>query len=92
MQLVGATDWFIQKPFLGRGFLQGLLAGFIASALLLGIQQIAIREIEDLGVLQDFQKLALLCGFVIFLGILIGIVSTYQSMFRYLRTDLEDLY
>ena len=92
MQLVGATDWFIQKPFLGRGFLQGLLAGFIASALLLGIQQIAIREIEDLGVLQDFQKLALLCGFVIFLGVLIGIVSTYQSMFRYLRTDLEDLY
>ena len=92
MQLVGATDWFIQKPFLGRGFLQGLLSGFIASALLLGIQQIAIREIEDLGALQDFQKLVLLCGFVIFLGILIGIVSTYQSMFRYLRTDLEDLF
>ena len=92
MQLVGATDWFIQKPFLGRGVLQGLLAGVIASILLLGIQQIAIREIEDLAVLQDFQKLAFLCIFVIFLGILIGIISTYQSMYRYLRTDLEELY
>ncbi|WP_394996080.1 cell division protein FtsX [Emticicia sp.] len=92
MQLVGATDWFIQKPFLGRGVLQGLLAGVIASILLLGIQQIAIREIEDLAVLQDFQKLAFLCIFVIFLGILIGILSTYQSMYRYLRTDLEELY
>ena len=92
MQLVGATDWFIQKPFLGRGILQGLLSGVIASGLLVGIQQIAIREIEDLGVLQDFQKLGFLCGFVIILGILIGILSTFQSMYRYLRTDLEELY
>ncbi len=92
MQLVGATDWFIQKPFLGRGILQGLLAGIIATILLLGIQQIAMREIEDLVVLQDFQKLAILSGFVIFLGILIGILSTYQSIYRYLRTDLEELY
>lgn len=92
MQLVGATDWFIQKPFIIRGVLQGLLAGVIAISLLFIIQQVAIREIEDLVVLQDFQKLAFLCGFVIFLGVLIGILSTYQSMFRYLRTDLEELY
>ncbi len=92
MQLVGATDWFIQKPFLVRGIVQGLFAGIIASTLLVGIQQIAIREIEDLGVLQDFQKLAILCGFVILLGILIGTLSTFQSMYRYLRTDLEELY
>jgi cell division transport system permease protein len=92
MQLVGATDWFIQKPFIVRGFLQGLLAGVIAIVLLFIIQQVAMQEIEDLGVLQDLQKLEFLCGLVIFLGILIGILSTYQSMYRYLRTDLEDLY
>jgi cell division transport system permease protein len=92
MQLVGATDWFIQKPFLGRGVIQGFLAGLIASILLIGLEQIAIREIEDLGILQNFQKLSILCGFVILLGILIGALSTFQSMYRYLRTDLEDLY
>jgi cell division transport system permease protein len=92
MQLVGATDWFIQKPFLGRGVFQGFLSGLIASILLVVLEQIAIREIEDLDILQDFQKLSVLCGFVIILGILIGVLSTYQSMYRYLRTDLEDLY
>ncbi len=92
MQLVGATDWFIQKPFLRRGIVQGILAGFLACCLLLGIQQIAIREIEDLVVVQDFQKMAFLFGFVILLGMLIGILSTFQSMYRYLRTDLEELY
>lgn len=92
MQLVGATDWFIQKPFLGRGILQGFLSGIIASCLLILVEQIAIREIENLGILQNFTKLSILCGFVILLGVLIGILSTFQSMYRYLRTDLEDLY
>lgn len=92
MQLVGATDWFIQKPFLARGIIQGFFSGIIASILLILLEHIAIREIEDLGVLRDFQKLAILCGFVVILGILIGILSTFQSMYRYLRTDLEDLY
>lgn len=92
MQLVGATDWFIQKPFIGRGVLQGFISGVMASGLLVIVEQIAIREIENLGVLQDFTKLSILCGFVILLGILIGVLSTFQSMYRYLRTDLEDLY
>ncbi|AFK05091.1 protein of unknown function DUF214 [Emticicia oligotrophica DSM 17448] len=92
MQLVGATDWFIQKPFLGRGLIQGLISGILACGLLILVEQIAIREIENLVVLQSFYKLAILCGFVILLGILIGLLSTFQSMYRYLRTDLEDLY
>ncbi len=92
MQLVGATDWFIQKPFIGRGVLQGFISGVMASGLLVIVEQIAIREIENLGILQDFTKLSILCGFVILLGILIGVLSTFQSMYRYLRTDLEDLY
>jgi cell division transport system permease protein len=92
MKLVGATDWFIQKPFIIRGFLQGFFSGLTASSLLVIIQQIAIREIENLDILQDFTKLLILCGLVILIGVLIGVMSTFQSMYRYLRTDLEDLY
>ena len=92
MQLVGATDWFIQKPFLIRGILQGFFSGLIASSLLIIVEQIAIREIENLDILQDFTKLSSLCGLVILIGVLIGVMSTFQSMYRYLRTDLEDLY
>jgi cell division transport system permease protein len=92
MQLVGATDWFIQKPFLIRGILQGFFSGLIASSLLIIVEQIAIREIENLDILQDFTKLSILCGLVILIGVLIGVMSTFQSMYRYLRTDLEDLY
>ena len=92
MQLVGATDWFIQKPFIIRGILQGFSSGLTASCLLLIVEQIAIREIENLDILQDLTKLSILCGLVILIGVLIGVLSTFQSIYRYLRTDLEDLY
>jgi cell division transport system permease protein len=92
MQLVGATDWFIQKPFIGRGIWQGLLSGVVAIGLFFGVQQIAVNKIEDLVVLQDYIKIAFLCGGVILLGILISVLSTFQSMHRYLRTPLEELY
>lgn len=92
MQLVGATDWFIQKPFIGRGIWQGLLAGVLAIALFFGVQQIAVHKIEDLIILQDYLKIAVLCSGVVILGILISVLSTFQSMHRYLRTQLEDLY
>ncbi|MFD2521273.1 cell division protein FtsX [Emticicia soli] len=92
MQLVGATDWFIQKPFVGRGIWQGLLSGMLATALFFGVQQIAVNKIEDLVVLQDYVKIGILCAGVIALGVLISVLSTFQSMHRYLRTDLGDLY
>jgi len=92
MQLVGATDWFIQKPFVGRGIWQGLLSGVLATALFFGVQQIAVNKIEDLVVLQDYVKIGILCAGVIALGVLISVLSTFQSMHRYLRTNLGDLY
>lgn len=92
MQLVGATDWFIQKPFISRGIWQGLLSGVLATGIFFAVQQISVHKIEDLVILQDYIKIAILCGGVIILGILISVLSTFQSMHRYLRTPLENLY
>ena len=92
MQLVGATDWFIQKPFISRGIWQGFLSGVVATGLFFAVQQIAVHKIEDLMILQDYIKIGFLCGGVVVLGILIIVLSTFQSMHRYLRTSLENLY
>ncbi|AEI51128.1 cell division protein FtsX [Runella slithyformis] len=92
MQLVGATDNFIQMPFLKNGAVQGLISGFIAAALIVGLQQIALRQIEGLLILQEYQKLGILLIGVIILGALIGILSTFQALARYLRMTLDDLY
>ncbi|SKB85529.1 cell division protein FtsX [Dyadobacter psychrophilus] len=92
MQLVGATNGFIQRPYVMRGAIQGLIGGVLAGALLIGLQQLAVRNVEGLGMLQEYDKIIILIGSVLALGILIGISSTYQSLARYLRMALDDLY
>lgn len=92
MQLVGATNNFIQMPFLKNGAVQGLISGFIAAGLIVGLQQIALRQIEGLHILQEYEKLGILLLGVIVLGALIGILSTFQALARYLRMTLDDLY
>jgi cell division transport system permease protein len=92
MQLVGATNGFIQRPYILRGAIQGTIGGVLAGALLIGLQQIAVRNVEGLAVLQEYDKIVILVAVVLGLGIMIGIASTYQSLARYLRMALDDLY
>ncbi|PWJ56718.1 cell division transport system permease protein [Dyadobacter jejuensis] len=92
MQLVGATDGFIQKPYLFRGAMQGLVGGILAAGLLLVLQQLAVNNIEGLAGLQEYDKLIILVGVVMVLGLLVGLASTYQSLTRYLKMSLDQLY
>jgi cell division transport system permease protein len=92
MQLVGATNGFIQRPYVVRGAVQGLVGGILAGLLLIGLQQLAIRNVEGLAMLQEYDKIVILIGSVLLLGILVGVSSTYQSLAKYLRMALDDLY
>ena len=92
MQLVGATNGFIQKPFILRGAMQGLIGSILACGLLVLLQQVAVRNVEGLYMLQEYDKLIILMVCVLALGIMIGVTSTYQSLARYLRMSLDDLY
>ena len=92
MQLVGATNGFITRPFLGRGMWQGFLAGVIAVLLLLGGLQLAIHNLPELAMFQDPQKVAILMAGIVGLGVLIGFLSTFQAVNRYLGLTLDELY
>lgn len=92
MQLVGATNGFIQRPFLLRGATQGIVSAVIAAFFLVLLQQAAVRNVEGLALLQEYDKMAFVIGLMVVLGIMIGIVSTTQSLHRYLKMSLDDLY
>jgi cell division transport system permease protein len=92
MQLVGATNGFIQMPFLKKGAVQGLISGVVAAGLIFGLLQLGLYLIEGLHILQENTKLVILLVGVVILGVLIGVASTYQSLYRYLRMALDDLY
>lgn len=92
MQLVGAKRWFIQRPFLFRASLHGLLAGLIASGLLISLISFANKRIEDLSLIQNSNRIAFLLGCLLLLGIFVATTSTYRAVRKYLKLSLDELY
>jgi cell division transport system permease protein len=92
MQLVGAKKWFIQRPFLFRASLHGLLAGIIASGLLVGLIYYATKKIEELKLLQNNDLLIKLIGSLLLLGIIVAVASSYRAVNKYLKLSLDELY
>jgi len=92
MQLVGATHWFIQKPFLYRALLHGVLSGIIASGLLFGLISFGNQRIEDLQVIQNNQRILTLFFTLLVLGMIVAFLSTYRAVNKYLKLSLDELY
>jgi cell division transport system permease protein len=89
MKLVGATDDFIQRPFLYAGIWYGLLGGFVASicvAILASYISGALRQLTDLYQSQfvlsglSFNELAILQLTAIGLGLLGSFISVRQHI------------
>ncbi|HLW49667.1 MAG TPA: permease-like cell division protein FtsX [Sphingobacteriaceae bacterium] len=92
MQLVGATQGFIRKPFLNYGMLHGLVGAIIAIGLLVATLYLAQREIPELVYLKDWSEFSLVFLGVIVLGVLISLLSTYFAVSKYLKLRSNELY
>ncbi|MBX2978383.1 MAG: permease-like cell division protein FtsX [Flavobacteriales bacterium] len=92
MHLVGATQWFIKRPFLGQSFWHGLFGGLLALGLLAALLQLARHYMPDMLAATDLTLLAILFGAVVLLGLLIALLSTWFAVGRYLRMNSEDLH
>jgi len=92
MQMVGATRWFIAKPFDLRSIANGAIAAVIAIAGLIGIMSVSDKLLPELAGLRDNLMIAFLFIGMILIGISISLVSTHRSVMKYLRLKLDDLY
>jgi cell division transport system permease protein len=93
MQLVGATQGFIRKPFLLTGIIQGIYGALIALVMLLGIFYLLEKQYpEEVGSLLDINLLGIMSSALVFLGILIGLICTWFAVRKYLRIRTNELY
>lgn len=93
MQLVGATRWFIIKPFLMRGVFNGLVSGLVAVIALVGLMYYAQIKLPALQVVSDnLIGFSIIFAGVIVTGILISWLSTWRAVAKYLNMKLDDLY
>ncbi len=92
MQLVGATQSFIRRPFVVKGVYQGILSGLIALALLSAILAAARENIPELSLLLSPEMMLLLYAFVLLLGMIVSGISTIFAVGRYLNMKQDKLY
>jgi len=92
MQLVGATKSFIQKPFLLRAVIQGIISGTLASATLFLVLQYLYNNVEELSLLADYEATLLIFLCLIALGAIIALFGSFRAVNKYLRLSLDELY
>jgi len=93
MQLVGATHWFIQKPFLRRGLWFGFLASLLALATIFMLLFAFRSDLQDMiNILQEKQRLLALIGGVLLIGLFLSGIATAYAVNRFVRTDSDKLY
>jgi cell division transport system permease protein len=92
MQLIGATNGFIRKPYLLRALLNGLISGFIAVFFIALIYASIEYYYPTLNLLKDIIQLSIIAVTIILIGILFTFISTFFSLRKYLRMKLDDLY
>lgn len=92
MQLVGAKNWFIQRPYIFRSFTLGIIGGAVSSIVILVLLEYSkgyLPEMENLAFIEhEFLFLSILT----LSGGLICLISSFFAVSRYLGRSLEYLY
>lgn len=98
MQLVGATNSFIVRPFIIKTLYQALLAIPIAGILLFGLLYGLHFVWKEFATINEFAKFinwqhaGIVFGGIIIFGILLAAVCAWFSTRKYLRSKIENLY
>lgn len=98
MQLLGASNGFIRRPFLWMGIWQGLLGAVIACGMLIGILfLISTFELGDFAKPEAIKELmyriefVILLGGIVIFGAVLGWFSSIWAVNRFLNKNLDQL-
>lgn len=93
MQLVGATNGFIRRPFVNNNMLSGFIAGLIATSLM----AVALAAAPNAGFnyISDYiswDAFAIVGASLIVAGVLLCGLAAWVATTRYLRQDYDELF
>jgi cell division transport system permease protein len=92
MQLVGATEGFIRRPFVMRSMLHGFIAAVLSIGLLAGTLWFASQRIPELKGLQDIKAFMILYALLIVTGVVLSGFSTFLAVRKFLRMKSDSLH
>ena len=92
MRLVGATNFFIQKPYLISSVYQGFFSSILAIFMLIATLETLRKQIPDFIQTNDFIDIGAIFGLLLIFGIIISWISTFFAVRRYLNLNENELY
>lgn len=92
MKLVGATKWFIMKPFLASSIGQGIVAGIIASLLFLGAVYGLNEAVPELMTLTAATRVAFIVGGMVLGGVIISLCFTWFAVNKFVNMKSNKIY
>lgn len=85
LKAVGATRWFIVKPFLAKSLVQGLVAGCVAT-LLFALSLYGVDStLPDLGIASQLELIALIAGAMVVSGVVVAMVATLSVVNKFVN-------
>jgi cell division transport system permease protein len=92
MKLVGATDIFIQKPFLIKGLYQGLYSSIFAIFLLIGAIQLLQGDAVKMLNINDLKIIGVVFIIIFLAGLILSLFSTFFAVRKYIQLNENELY
>ena len=92
MKLVGATRWFIMKPFIGSALLHGLAAGATASLLFCGAIYGLNEAVPEMTSLAELTKIGIIVGSMLAGGILLSLLFTWSALNKFIKMKSNRIY
>jgi cell division transport system permease protein len=92
MRLVGATNIFIQKPFLSKGIYQGIYSSLFAIFMLIGAIQLVQGDTANMLNIDDLKIIGIVFLLILASGLFISIFSTFFSVRKFIKLNENELY
>lgn len=85
MKLVGATKWYIMRPFLGESIKQGVWAGLGAALLFVGAIYGLNEAVPELLSLAQVERIGLIVGVMVGAGVLFSLLFTATAVNKFVN-------
>jgi cell division transport system permease protein len=92
MQMVGASNSFIRKPFLQQSLYWGVYGALVASVVVLGTFYTYKKELTGVISPDDISTAVFVFALVVVLGMLISYLSTMLAVNKYLKLKFDELF
>jgi cell division transport system permease protein len=92
MQMVGASNAFIRKPFIWRSFWFGIGGSLLASGTLFSLIYAYKNQLQGIIYVYDLKYLSLIFLILTLLGLTLSIVSTYFAVNKFLKMKFDEMF